>query len=213
MALRRGSAALLPALGRAFAAEAQAPAVRAPIKMFDLSGRYAAALYQAAARAGALPAVKGDLDALEKASATNKTFAAFVKDPTLSREKKRQAVQAFAGPLKLDKTTANFLGLLAENGRMADLWGIAERFTEQLNAGTGTFVVNVTSAEPLDAASLSELEAVVKQRYVDANAKVTLKPEVDPRIMGGVVLRIGERLIDKSTRTKLRKLEQALTTG
>ncbi|GHP08014.1 ATP synthase, H transporting, mitochondrial F1 complex, O subunit [Pycnococcus provasolii] len=184
--------------------------VSAPIKMFDLDGRYATALYQAAASQNKLDAVKRDFESLVQAAKGSPTFTGFCMDPVMSRDKKTLAISSLAADFKVDNVTANFLKVLAENGRLNSIFTISERFEEQVNASSGTFVVKVTSASEVAPDGLAALEKIVKENYVDANAKVKLDVTVDESIMGGFKLQIGERMIDKSVATKLNQLEQAL---
>ena len=104
----------------------------------------------------------------------------------------------------------NFLHILVERDRLAEVPGIAEALRELINVQRGVVTADVTTAVPLDA----ELEQVLAQRLAahlgrDAT-KVTIRSRVDPSIIGGVVARVGDQVIDDSVRGRIERLRRTL---
>ncbi len=107
----------------------------------------------------------------------------------------------------LDALTAKFLGVLAQNRRLAQLPAVTAAFRALAAAHRGEASADVTSAHPLDAAQVDALKARLKAT-VGRDVAVNLK--VDPAILGGLVVRIGSRMIDSSIRTRLNTLAVAM---
>jgi F-type H+-transporting ATPase subunit delta len=131
--------------------------------------------------------------------------------PAVPTAQKRAAVDqllATAPPMIL-----NFLHILADRDRLAEVPGIADTLRELVNRQRGIITADVTTAIPLDA----EMERLVAQRlaaYLHGDPeKVTIRGRVDPAIIGGVVARVGDRLIDDSVRGRLDRLRRALASG
>ena len=117
------------------------------------------------------------------------------------------AMQAVAERLGASDTVRNFLGVLARQRRLGALGAIIDEFARLLAAHRGEETAQVTSAVPLDEAQLGTVrEAVAKF----AGRPVQLAAEVDPALLGGVVVRVGSRMVDASLRTKLQNLENSM---
>jgi F-type H+-transporting ATPase subunit delta len=173
----------------------------------SLAGRYAAALYDLAGEQGVVTAVETDLDTLAAAVRESADLAALIKNPEVSREAAAKAVDAVAEYLKLSGLTRNFLGVLAANRRLASLPDVVRAFTAIAAAARGEVTAEVTTAHPLDEAQLAQLAEKLKVRE---GRSVTVKAHVDPAILGGLVVKIGSRMIDGSIRTRLNSLAQAM---
>ena len=173
----------------------------------SLAGRYAAALYDLAGEQGVVTAVESDLDTLAAAVRESADLAALLKNPEVSRDAAGKAVDAVAAHLELSSLTRNFLGVLSANRRLASLPDVVRAFSAIAAAARGEVTAEVTSAHPLDEAQLAQLADKLKAREGRA---VTLKAHVDPAILGGLVVKIGSRMIDSSIRTRLNSLAQAM---
>ena len=173
----------------------------------SLAGRYAAALYDLAGEQGVVTAVETDLDTLGSAVRESDDLAALLKNPEVSRDAAAKAVDAVAELLKVSPLTRNFLGVLAANRRLASLPDVVRAFTAIAAAARGEVTAEVTTAHPLDDAQLAELAEKLKARE---GRSVTVKAHVDPAILGGLVVKIGSRMIDSSIRTRLNSLAQAM---
>ena len=173
----------------------------------SLAGRYAAALYDLAGEQGVVTTVETDLDTLGSAVRESDDLAALLKNPEVSRDAAAKAVDAVAELLKVSPLTRNFLGVLAANRRLASLPDVVRAFTAIAAAARGEVTAEVTTAHPLDDAQLAELAEKLKARE---GRSVTVKAHVDPAILGGLVVKIGSRMIDGSIRTRLNSLAQAM---
>ena len=172
-----------------------------------LAGRYATALFELASERGALDRVETDLGALEQAMGQNPDLGRMLRSPVVSRGEHERAMAALADSLSLGEVTSNFLGVLAQKRRLAALPGVARDFKAKLAERRGQQTAEVVSAVPLSPGQLDELKASVA-RY--AGRDVSLTTGVDPGLMGGLVVRVGSRMIDASLKTKLHQLELSM---
>jgi F-type H+-transporting ATPase subunit delta len=173
----------------------------------SLAGRYASAMFGLARDERQIDAVGRSLDALASALADSPEFAALVASPLVSRD---DAAKAFAGlgpQLGLDPITTNFLGVLARNGRKRELGKIIRAFKRIAADHRGEISAEVTSAHPLNDDQVEALKAQLGKR---AGRDVTIDAQVDPDILGGIVIKLGSEMIDASIRTKLNRLTSAM---
>ena len=173
----------------------------------SLQGRYAAALFELASEAKAVPAVESDLEKLGEAVIGSADFAALIRNPQVSREGSAAAMVGIGKVLGLSKLTENFLGVLAANRRLAKLPEVVRAFASIAAAARGEVTAEVTSAHPLSAAQLAALASKLKARE---GKDITIKASVDPEILGGLVVRMGSQQIDSSIRTRLNTLATAM---
>ena len=173
----------------------------------SLAGRYASALFDLARDQRQIDAVGRSLDALNQALADSKDFAEVVESPLVSREESSKAFGAVASQLNLDPVTANFLGVLAKNGRKNQLRPVIRAFRRLAAEHRGETTADIVTARPLNDDQLSELKQQLRAR---AGRDVTVDAQVDPNILGGIVVKLGSQRIDASIRTKLNRLAQAM---
>ena len=102
------------------------------------------------------------------------------------------------------------MSLLVERGRVRDLHRVSEQYQRQLNAHRGIVVATVTSAAPLTADETAEIRTRVEAM---AGSTVDLRTEVDPALLGGLTVQIGDRLLDASIRGRLERLRDQLHAG
>ncbi|KAL2264283.1 hypothetical protein VTK26DRAFT_8486 [Humicola hyalothermophila] len=195
------------------AAPASSDKVQPPVALFGLDGTYATALYTAAVKTSSLePTAKG-VAALGTLIQKDPKLTAILEAPTLSAADKSAIVaelQKSAGAT--GETVKNFLVTLAENNRLGLLPGVCTKFGELMSAARGEVEMVVTSAQPLDNKTLSRLEtAVSKSSYVGAGKKLKVKNTVNPDIVGGLIVEVGDRTIDLSVSSKLAKMNKLLT--
>lgn len=173
----------------------------------SLAGRYASALFDLASEAGTVSAVESDLDNLDAALTESAELRAVIKNPEISRDQLGKVMSGIASHLGLSDLTANFLGVLAENRRVADLPAIIRAFTTIAAAQRGEVNAEVASAHPLTETQLTELESKLRARE---GRTVKLKSRVDADLLGGLVVTIGSKRIDSSIRTRLNSLANAM---
>ncbi len=173
----------------------------------SLAGRYASALFGLARDERQIDAVGRSLDALASALADSREFNALIASPLVGRQDAAKAFAALAPQLGLDPLTSNFLGVLARNGRKSELRKIIRAFKRIAADHRGEISAEVTSAHPLKDDQIDALKAQLKKR---AGRDVTIDAQVDPAILGGIVIKLGSEMIDASIRTKLNRLAQAM---
>lgn len=169
--------------------------------------RYATALFELAEGQKALDAVAADLTTLEAMLQGSDELRQAMHSPLFSRTAQTDAVTALAARTGLSPLTGSFLGVLARNRRLAALPQIITAFRAKLAAKRGEVTAEVVSAVPLDAEQLAAVEASVTRH---AGKAVRLEAKVDPALLGGLVVRIGSRMVDASLRTRLHQLELAM---
>jgi F-type H+-transporting ATPase subunit delta len=173
----------------------------------SLAGRYASALFDLASENGTVTAVEKDLGNLSDALGESSELRAATTNPQLSRSAQGGAMAAIAEHLQLAPLTANFLGVLANNRRLSALPGIIAAFKAIAAAQRGEVTAKVTSAHPLSNEQLATLKDKLTARQ---GRTVMLSAEVDPDLLGGLVVTIGSQRIDASIRTRLNSLAQAM---
>ncbi|MDJ0978798.1 MAG: F0F1 ATP synthase subunit delta [Erythrobacter sp.] len=173
----------------------------------SLAGRYASALFELASENGTVTAVETDLEKLDAAIAESDALSNVTTNPQLSREEQGEGMAAVARHLDLSELTTNFLGVLAANRRLSALGDMIAAFKTIAAAQRGEVTAKVTSAHPLTDAQLSTLKDKLTARE---GRTVMLSADVDPDLLGGLVVTIGSKRIDASIRTRLNSLAQAM---
>ena len=173
----------------------------------SLGGRYALALFELARDAKAIPQVEQSLGAVRDALTQGGDFAALTTSPLVARGAAAKAMLAAADAIGVDPTTKNFLGVLAENRRLAALPQIMRAFRQLASRHRGEVSAEVTSAHPLSDDQLIELRQQLRLRV---GREVAVETSVDPALLGGLVVRIGSQMIDSSIRTRLNALGSAM---
>ena len=176
----------------------------------SLGGRYALALFELAREAKAIPEVEASLAAVARALAESADFAALTTSPLVARGAAAKAMLAAAANIGVDATTRSFLGVLAENRRLAELPRILRAFRQLAGRHRGEVSAEVTSAHPLTDEQLGELKQQLRLRV---GREVAVETQVDPALLGGLVVRIGSQMIDSSIRTRLNALGGAMKAG
>jgi F-type H+-transporting ATPase subunit delta len=172
-----------------------------------LSGRYARALFDLAIEGKALAAVEASLGSISAALAESADLRAVTSSPLVGRGAAGGAVAGVADGLGVDALTKNFLGVLAANRRLNLLPAVIRDFAALNAARKGEVTATVTAAHKLSAAQTKALAAKLK---AGIGRDVALSVTVDPAILGGLVVRVGSRMIDSSLKTRLENLGQAL---
>lgn len=168
--------------------------------------RYAQAVYDLAKQSGKLDEWKKDLATLNTLFGSEQGVAA-LEDPKLTDEARTKILDNVFVSQKLDPLVVNFLRLLVDRRRLGLLPRIVEIYGEMYNKEKGIIIAEVTTAIPLDDAH--------QKRVADQLARITgkqvqLSTKVDPGILGGIVTRIGDELIDASVASRLAALAEKL---
>ncbi|MGH6990007.1 MAG: F0F1 ATP synthase subunit delta [Stellaceae bacterium] len=172
-----------------------------------LAERYARALFDLADEGRALDAVAADLGSLSAMLGASPDLKRMIRSPVLDRLSQGRAIAALADTARLTPLTHNFLGLLARNRRLFALPEMIAAFLADLARRRGEVMAEVISAAPLTPAQGAALAEALRQ---SAGAKLTIQSHVDPSLLGGLVVRIGSRMIDASLKSKLNRLQLAM---
>lgn len=173
----------------------------------SLPGRYATALFELAREAKAIDKVETSLTTVRAALDQSADFKSLTTSPLIARGAATKAVTAVAKKLKLDDTTTKFLGVLADNRRLAQLPAIMRAFRQLAANFRGETSADVTSAHPLSDDQVAALKQSLRQRI---GRDVSVDLSVDPSLLGGLVVRIGSQMIDSSIKTRLHTLALAM---
>jgi F-type H+-transporting ATPase subunit delta len=173
----------------------------------SLAGRYASALFELASEAGTVTAVESDLDSLEAALRESAELRALIKNPEISRVQIGKVMSGLGQKMGLTDLTKSFLGVLAENRRVAELPAMIRAFHMIAAAQRGEVTAEVASAHALTDEQIATLEGKLRARE---GRTVKLKTRVDPALLGGLVVTVGSKRIDGSIRTRLNSLAQAM---
>jgi F-type H+-transporting ATPase subunit delta len=173
----------------------------------SLSGRYATALFELARDKKSIDGVGTGLASLKKALGESADLRALTTNPLVTREASSKGVAALAKAMKLDKLTTNFLGVLAQNRRLAELGSVIAAYEGLASDHRGEATADVTSAHKLDAAQVKALKAQLKTKV---GRDVAVNLNVDPAILGGLIVKIGSQMIDSSIKTRLNTLAVAM---
>ena len=173
----------------------------------SLAGRYASALFDLARDERQIDAVGRSLELLSQALVDSRDFAELVSSPLIDREQAGKAFAGVAQQLAVDPVTANFLGVLARNGRKNQLQNVIRAFRRLASEHRGETTAEVVTARPLKDDQIAALKAQLRSR---AGRDVAIETRVDPEILGGIVVKMGSQMIDASIRTKLNRLAEAM---
>jgi len=172
-----------------------------------LAERYAAALFDLADERKALDAVAGDLQGLRAMLRDSADLRRVIRSPVLSRDEQGKGIAALADKAQISPLTRNFLGLLAQNRRLFALPDMIESFLHRLAERRGEVTAHVVSAQDL---SPQQRDAVNEQLRKAVGRKVAVDIEVDPSLLGGLVVKVGSRMVDASLKSKLHRLQLAM---
>ncbi len=172
-----------------------------------VSGRYATALFDLARDERSIDAVKAELDAFDRLINDNPDLARLVRSPVFTSEEQAKALNAVLAKAGVGGTTAKFLGVLTRNRRLFAVQQVIRAFNALVARFKGEASADVTVAEPLSENNLDALRTALK---AVTGKDVTLNVKVDPSIIGGLVVKLGSRMVDSSLRTKLNTIKHAM---
>jgi F-type H+-transporting ATPase subunit delta len=172
-----------------------------------IAGRYATAIFELAQEEGATDAVERDFAALNQAVADSADLASLVRAPIYSSEQQKKGLDAILRRMEAAPLTVRFVLLLADKRRLFALTDIIRAFNALLSKQRGEVEAQVTSARPLSDAEVAELKKVLKSKL---GRDARLEAKVDPKLLGGLVVKVGSRMIDSSLRTKLDGIRAAM---
>jgi len=172
-----------------------------------VAGRYANALFELGLEEKALEQIEVDLNRFGEALDAVEDLQRLVKSPMFSAEEQGQALAAILDELKIAGLTENFLLLLAKNRRLFATPDMIRAFRALLTAHRGEMSATVTTAAKLTDSQITALKQALQATF---GKDVMLDQRVDPSLIGGLVVKVGSRMIDTSLRTKLTSLKHAM---
>jgi F-type H+-transporting ATPase subunit delta len=172
-----------------------------------LAGRYANALFELAQEQKAVDAVSADLASLRKALETSPDLTRLVRSPVFSADDHARALKAVLEKMGAGALATKFVLLLAEKRRLFVLTQAIAAYEHLVAKSRGETEAEVTAARALSEGEISELKAALKSKL---GKEPRLHTKVDPSLLGGLVVKVGSRMIDSSLRTKLDGLRAAM---
>src|SRR5476649_3067234 len=172
-----------------------------------VSGRYATALFELARDEKSIDAVKADLDRFDAMLADSPDLTRLVRSPVFSAEMQSRALVAVLDKAGISGIAANFLKVLTANRRLFAGSDVNRAFRALVAKFKGEAMADVTVAENLSDKNLDALKTALK---AVTGKDVTLNVKVDPSIIGGLVVKLGSRMVDSSLRTKLNSIKHAM---
>jgi len=174
------------------------------IGVSGLAGRYATALFELADDQKKLDDVAADLASLLTMIGESDDLRRMIKSPIVAREEQGKAIAAVMDRAGMSELTRSFVGVVARNGRLFAVEDMARAYRAILADRRGEVTAEVTSAMPLSETQQTRLTDMLKAAV---GTSVSIEAKVDPNILGGLVVRVGSRMVDSSLRTKLQKLQ------
>jgi F-type H+-transporting ATPase subunit delta len=172
-----------------------------------IAQRYASAVFGLAIETSALDAVENDVDALAAALDESADLRDLISNPVYSREQQSAAISAVANKMGLSATVANTLALMASKRRLFVLPQLVTALREKIAAHKGEVTAEVVSATELTQAQKDKLAEALKE---SVGKTVKVNAAVDETLIGGLVVKVGSKMIDTSIRSKLSALQNAM---
>jgi len=172
-----------------------------------VSGRYATALFELARDEKSVDAVMADLAKFEAMLAESEDLKRLVRSPIFGAEVQSRALTAVLDKAGISGISAKFLKLLTANRRLFAVADVIRAFRALVAKFKGEATADVTVAEPLSDKNLDALKTALK---LVTGKDVALNVKIDPAIIGGLVVKLGSRMVDSSLRTKLNSIKHAM---
>jgi F-type H+-transporting ATPase subunit delta len=172
-----------------------------------LAARYGSALYELSEEEGALDNVAADLTQLRRLIVESPDLDRLVRSPAMGRGDQARGMVAVLEKGGANALTLKFVGAVAANRRLFAIEDMTKAFLEELARRRGEVAAEVMSATKL---SKEQIDAVSRSLYEAVGQKIAVNHAIDPSLIGGLVVRVGSRMIDSSIKTKLQRLQFAM---
>lgn len=172
-----------------------------------IADRYATAVFDLAVETKAMDAVAADFEALKAMMASSPDLTRLVRAPVFGRDEQKAGMKAILDKMGANPLTIQFILLLAAKRRLFILKDIIAAFDAKLARMKGEVRAEVTSARPLSDAQLDQLKQVLKAKLA---REPRLETHVDPTLLGGLIVKVGSKMVDSSLRTKLGAMRTAM---
>lgn len=171
-----------------------------------VANRYAKSLMELAVESKQLDAVRADMKTIEQVCAENREFDLFLNSPVIKTDKKLAVMSSlFKG--KISDLTLSFLNLITSKHRESILHEITKAFEDQYRSDKNIFTAVVTSAKGLDATTKQKVADLIKSQL---KGEVEIVEKIDANTIGGFIIRIGDKQIDKTVARQLSNLKKEL---
>jgi len=188
---------------------AEATLQKPDIPVHGIHGRYALALFEAGAKQGQLDRIDTDLKQINQLSEADKMFKQFLQDPSVPKKEKLSSLGEILKAMKVSETTSSLFEVLAENNRLNLVPKIAETFEEIIASARGQVKAIITTAEKLQKDQLATFKKGL-EKTLQKGHQLILEERVEPAIIGGLIIDVGEKHVDMSILTRVKKIEQVL---
>lgn len=172
-----------------------------------MAGRYATALFELAKDNRAIDAVLGDLDRLDSLIADNPDLSRLVRSPIFTAEEQSRAINAILAKAEISGIAANFVNIVVQNRRLFALREMVRAYRGLVARDKGEVRAEVIAAERLSDTQLAAINDTLKSA---TGKDVIIDVQIDPSIIGGLIVKLGSRMVDTSLRTKLNSLKIAM---
>ena len=172
-----------------------------------MAGRYATALFELALEERAVDAVRGDVEKFDALIATNPDLTRLVRSPVFTAEEQTRALAAVLEKAEIGGLAAKFLQFVASNRRLFAVRDMIKAYRALVARHKGQVSAEVTAAEELTDKHRDALKTALKSV---TGKEIDLAIKVDPAIIGGLVVKLGSRMVDSSLRTKLNSIKHAM---
>ena len=173
-----------------------------------MAGRYATALFELALENKAVDAVKKDLDQFDALIADSADLNRLVRSPVFDADDQLKALSAILSKAGITGIAANFLRVITANRRLFAVRDMIRAYRAMVARHKGEVTAHVTVAEKLSDTNLDALKSTLKS--VTSSKDIELDVKVDPAIIGGLIVKVGSRMVDSSLRTKLNSIKLAM---
>jgi F-type H+-transporting ATPase subunit delta len=173
-----------------------------------VAGRYASALFDLANESSKVSDIESDLVAFQGLLDESPDFLRLVRSPVIAADDQSRAIAAILERAGIGGLTANFLKLVTANRRLFVIQDIVKAYRALAAKARGEVTAEVTSAFALNDEQVAALKDTLK---ASVGKDVTLQTRVDPSLLGGLIVKVGSRMIDSSLKTKLQNLKVALS--
>ena len=181
-------------------------AAEAPI-VSGMAGRYATALFELVLEERALDQVQKDLETFDALVAGNPDLERLVRSPVFTADEQAKALVAILQKVNIGGLAANFLKIVASNRRLFAVRDMIRGFRKLVAQHKGETTAEITVAEKMSEQNLAALTSALKSV---TGKDVALDVKIDPAIIGGLVVKLGSRMVDSSLRTKLNSIKYAM---
>jgi F-type H+-transporting ATPase subunit delta len=173
-----------------------------------MAGRYASALFELALEEKAVDAVKQDLDRFDALIASSVDLDRLVRSPVFDADQQLRALAAILDKAGITGLAANFLRVITTNRRLFAVRAMIRGYRALVARHKGEVVAQVTVAEALNDKNLDALKSALKS--VTGGKDIDLEVKIEPAIIGGLIVKVGSRMVDSSLRTKLNAIKFAM---